>query len=136
MYVRAMIGFEPYKFHSECFNVTSRENAAKEIQAQLDEYNETLKSGEEKRRLYGVIEELDISDNEQFHERSMAFYRMVKRESSMTSGNKWCKDNSIKVHYLMLLSGKKPWIEEMQDLIRESPFNDQFAKMLEYEAEK
>ena len=134
MYVRAMIGFKPYEFHSECFNVTSRENAAKEIQAQLDEYNETLESWQEKRRLYGVIEELGISDNKQFHERSMAFYHMVKRESSMASGDKWCKENASLAHYLMLLSGKKQWIEEMQDLIRESPFSDQFAKMLDYEA--
>ncbi|MCK5012554.1 MAG: hypothetical protein KAS66_01940 [Candidatus Omnitrophica bacterium] len=134
MYVRAMIGFKPYEFHSECFNVTSRENAAKEIQVQLDGFNETLASWQEKRRLYGVIEELDISDNEQFHERAMAFYRMVKRESSMTSSDKWCKENVGEVHYLMLLSSKKQWIEEMQDMIRESPFNDQFVKMLEYEA--
>ena len=134
MYVRAMIGFKEFEFHSECFNVTSRENAAKEIQAQLDEHNETLASWQEERCLYGVIEELDISDNKQFHERSMAFYRMVKRESSTASGSEWYKENASKVHYLMLLSGKKQWIEEMQDLIRQSPFNDQFVKMLEYEA--
>ena len=134
MYVRAMIGFKPYEFHSECFNVTSSENAAKEIQAELDEFNTTLKPDQEKRRLYGVIDELEISDNNQFHERSMAFYRMVKRRSSMISGNEWCKENIGEAHYLMLLSGKKQWIEEMQDLIRESPFSDQFAKMLDYEA--
>lgn len=130
-----MIGLKPYEFHSECFNVTNRENASEEIQTQLDEFNETLASWQEKRYLYGVIEELDISDNNQFHERSMAFYRMVKRESSMDSGDKWCKENTGKAHYLMLLSGKKQWIEEMQDLIRESPFADQFAKMLVYEAQ-
>ena len=136
MYVRAMIGFNEFEFHSECFNVTSRENAAKEIQAQLDEHNETLASWEEERCLYGVIEELDISDNKQFHERTMAFYHMVKRESSMASGDKWCKENINEAHFLMLLSGENQWIEEMQDLIRESPFSDQFAKMLEYEAQE
>lgn len=135
MYVDALIGMKMFEPHGECFNVTSRESAIEEIQAQLDEHNKTLKPEQEKRYLFGVIEEMDITNNRQFHNRAITFYNMIKRESSRTSGDEWCKENSTRVHVLMLLAGKKPGIGEMQNLIRKSPFKNEFEKMLEYEAQ-
>jgi len=135
MYVDALIGIKKFEPHTECFNVTSRETAVEEIQAQIDEHNKTLKPEEEKRYLFRVIEEMVITNNKQFHNKAMTFYNMVKRESSRASGDEWCKENSRRGYVLMLLAGEKDGIKEMQDLIRESPFKDDFKNLLKYEAQ-
>lgn len=135
MHVDALIGLRAYEPHTEYFNVTNRETAVEEILAQLNNYNGSLKPEQEKRCLFGIIEEMKITNNRQFHNKTMSFYNMVKRESSRASGDEWCKKKSAKAHMSMLLAGDKAGIEEMQKLIRESPFKDDFKNLLEYEAQ-
>ena len=135
MYVDAVIGLKEFEPHIECFKVIGRESAVEEIQAEIDDCNKDLKPEEEKRCLFGIIEEMNITNNEQFHNKAITFYNMVNRESLKLFSDEWCKENSHRVYIKMILGGKKAGIIEMQDLIRGSPFKDDFKNILEYEAQ-
>jgi hypothetical protein len=119
----------------EEFTIDDYNDARECIESIVKHFNETLRPGEEPRKLVEIVSEqlasdIDCSTPEAFFKRARDFKVKVKKEAFNACGSRWCHEMEQKVIDAYNRLHLKGGVTRYKKLVMESPYQHDYQRLI------